>query len=59
MGEREGERGRKRGEREREGQVTIATDEESTCLLFWLSILTLTSGWRVKSGEKYSKYSVR
>ena len=56
MGERE--RGRER-EREREGQVTIATDEESTCLLFWLSILTLTSGWRVKSGEKYSKYSVR
>ena len=28
-----------------------------TCLEFWFSILVLTSGWRVKSGAKYSKYS--
>lgn len=28
-----------------------------TCLEFWFSILVLTSGWSVKSGAKYSKYS--
>lgn len=28
-----------------------------TCLEFWFSILVLTSGCRVKSGAKYSKYS--
>lgn len=30
-----------------------------TCLEFWFSILVLTSGWRVKSGAKYSKYSAK
>lgn len=29
-----------------------------TCLEFWFSILVLTSGCSVKSGAKYSKYSV-
>ena len=28
-----------------------------TCLVFWFSILVLTSGCNVKSGPKYSKYS--
>ena len=32
--------------------------ERLTCRVFWFSILLLISGLRVKSGPKYSKYSI-
>lgn len=39
------------------GYMTSRDQNAPTCLEFWFSILVLTSGWRVKSGAKYSKYS--
>ena len=40
-----------------DGHMTSCDPTVFTCLEFWFSILVLTSGWRVKSGAKYSKYS--
>lgn len=42
-----------------QSRVSRTRPEPLTCLEFWFSILVLTSGWRVKSGAKYSKYSTR
>lgn len=44
-------------EREREDRMLCVL--KLTCREFWFSILVLTSGWSVKSGAKYSKYSGR
>lgn len=40
------------------GQTCGRRPAAPTCLEFWFSILVLTSGCSVKSGAKYSKYSV-
>ncbi len=38
--------------------TTVCRTCSMYCRVFWFSILVLVSGWRVKSGAKYSKYSV-